>query len=189
LPYGAMDKLVKKYQSNGYKAVTRQNLYYRLKTMKESPLSGALAGTSVSVAADSNAVLSDLTGDTYNSNSSIDVNETINSTTHNIGGRKKGSTAQVKAADKKKIDDTLTQCALLYYEEKEKAKKSGTIVPDGTLKRIVQQQEEKAGLASNSVSLDTIRSRVKRGNLTAYNPTETPPLLSWNLCYVKSASN
>jgi len=189
LPYGAMDKLVKKYQSNGYKAVTRQNLYYRLKTMKESPLSGALAGTSVSVAVDLNAVLSDLTGDTYNSNSSIDVNETINSTTRNIGGRKKGSTAQVKAADKKKIDDTLTQCALLYYEEKEKAKKSGTIVPDGTLKRIVQQQEEKAGLASNSVSLDTIRSRVKRGNLTAYNPTETPPLLSWNLCYVKSASD
>jgi len=144
--------------------------------MKETPLSGALAGTSVSVAPDSTAVLSDLTGDTYNSNSSIDVNETINSTTHNIGGRKKGSTAQVKAADKKKIEGTLTQCALLYYEEKEKAKKSGTIVPDGTLKRIVQQQEEKAGLASNSVSLDTIRSRVKRGNLTAYNPTETPPI-------------
>jgi hypothetical protein len=30
LAYGAVDKLIKKYQSNSYKAVSRQNLYYGL---------------------------------------------------------------------------------------------------------------------------------------------------------------
>jgi hypothetical protein len=30
VPYGTVNKLVKKYQLNGFKAVTRQNLYFRL---------------------------------------------------------------------------------------------------------------------------------------------------------------
>jgi hypothetical protein len=34
LPSGAMDKLVKKYQGNGYKAVTWQNLYFLAKLYK-----------------------------------------------------------------------------------------------------------------------------------------------------------
>lgn len=196
LPYGAMDKLIKKYQANGFKAVTRQNLYYRLKNRKEFTAREGLTVSTVSVAVESNAVFSDLTGDTHN-NSSNDTNERSGSIRgdsipersirSNIGGRKKGSTAQAKVKEKKKMDDVVTQCALLYCQAREKAKKLGTNVPDGTLKRIVEKEEEKAGLASNSVSLDTIRSRVKRGNPTAYNPTETPPLLSWNLCYVTSA--
>ncbi len=36
LPYGSMDKLIKKYKDNGFKAVTRHNLYYRLKNMKSN---------------------------------------------------------------------------------------------------------------------------------------------------------
>jgi hypothetical protein len=185
LPYGAMDKLVKKYQGNGYKAVTRQNLYYRLNRRKEDKTIDNLLGKNISVSGDTAAVSSDLSGDTFyiNSNSSNEV-ETSNisnieaetSNRSNIGGRKKGSTARGKAADEKKRDDVLAQCALLYHQEREKAKKNGTNVPDGMLKKLVQEEEEKAGLASNSISLDTIRSRVKRGNLTAYNPTETPPI-------------
>jgi hypothetical protein len=196
LPYGAMNKLIKKYQANGFKAVTRQNLYYRLEKSKEFTARKGLTVSTVSVAVESHAVFSDLTGDTHN-NSSNDTNERSGSIRgdsipersirSNIGGRKKGSTAQAKVEEKKKMDDVVTQCAFLYCQAREKAKKLGTNVPDGTLKRIVEKEEEKAGLASNSVSLDTIRSRVKRGNPTAYNPTETPPLLSWNLCYVTSA--
>ncbi len=34
VPYGAMDKLVKKFNNNGLKAVNRQNLYYRLEKSK-----------------------------------------------------------------------------------------------------------------------------------------------------------
>ncbi len=174
LPYGAMDKLVKKYQGNGFKAVTRQNLYYRLKNRKEDTAVHSLEGKTVSIAGEATAIVSELT-DTSNSTVSCDsIN--ISSSRSNVGGRKKGSTKQQKAADDKKKDEVIAQCAFLYHQEREKAKKNRTNVPDGTLKRLVLEEEEKAGLSINSVSLDTIRSRVKRGNLIAYNPAETPPI-------------
>jgi hypothetical protein len=44
LPYGAMDKLVKIYQGNVFKAMTRQNLYYRLIRRKEDTTIDNLAG-------------------------------------------------------------------------------------------------------------------------------------------------
>jgi hypothetical protein len=31
IPYGGVDKLVKTYNKNGFKAVDKDNLYYRLK--------------------------------------------------------------------------------------------------------------------------------------------------------------
>ncbi len=34
MPYGEVDKLVKCYNKNGIKAVTRQNLFYRLSKLK-----------------------------------------------------------------------------------------------------------------------------------------------------------
>jgi hypothetical protein len=34
VPYGEVDKLLKKYNSTGFKAITRQNLYYRLSKIK-----------------------------------------------------------------------------------------------------------------------------------------------------------
>ncbi len=46
------------------------------------------------------------------------------------------------------------------------------------LKKLVLEEEEKAGLTSNSISLDTIRTRVKMHNVTAYNPFEEPLLRS-----------
>jgi hypothetical protein len=50
----------------------------------------------------------------------------------------------------------------LYYKEREKAKKLKTNVPDRILRKIVMEEEEKARLASNSIRLETIRSRVKK---------------------------
>jgi hypothetical protein len=47
VPYGAIDKLVKTYHSNGFKAVTRDNLNYRLKKSKSSVRSDPLVGSSV----------------------------------------------------------------------------------------------------------------------------------------------
>ncbi len=35
IPYGSVEKLVKTYNDNGFKAVTRQNLYYRLSKSKK----------------------------------------------------------------------------------------------------------------------------------------------------------
>jgi hypothetical protein len=61
--------------------------------------------------------------------------------------------------------------AMLYNEEREKAMKAKNYGPVGTLKK--HKKRKKAGLKSNSISLETIRSRVKRHNLSAYNPFET----------------
>jgi hypothetical protein len=47
--------------------------------------------------------------------SNISNIEAETSNRSNIGGRKKGSTVRGKAADEKKRDDVLAQCALLYH--------------------------------------------------------------------------
>jgi hypothetical protein len=73
---------------------------------------------------------------------------------------------------KKTREDIITQCAILYNEEREKAKKAGSTVPNGTLQKLLHEKVLEARLSSNSISLDTIRSRVKRGNLAVFNETE-----------------
>ncbi len=140
-----------------------------------------LVGKNLSISGDNSAVVSDLSGETFHdtSNNATEKNTstdsiTISDSRTNIGGRKRGSTLAAKAADATKREDVVTEYATLYNQEREKAKKKGTISPDGTLKKIVLEEEEKAGLTSNSISLNTIRSRVKRRNVTAYNPFEEP---------------
>lgn len=172
VPYGGVNKLIKKFKSNGFKAVTRENLYYRLEKHKKVDANDTIIGTTLSVSAENTtAVVSDLTDPS--SAVTADENETtlINS---KRGGRKKGSTVASKAEDAKKREEVLTRCAMLYNNEREKASKAKNYVPVGTLKKIVLEEEEKAGLTSNTISLDTVRSRVKRNNITALNPFETP---------------
>jgi hypothetical protein len=49
---------------------------------------------------------------------------------------------------------------VLYQKTIEEVRKKGlTNVPNGTLKRLVNGEEEKAGLSINSISLDTIRRK------------------------------
>ncbi len=60
VPYGAVDKLVKTYHSNGFKAVTRDNLNYRLKKNKSGVRSDPLIGSSVTASAQSNHIISDI---------------------------------------------------------------------------------------------------------------------------------
>ena len=179
VPYGAMDKLVKKFNSNGFKAVNRQNLYYRLEKLKSNKSNDSLVGKTLSVSEDNTAIVSDLSGETLHTvtdNTTSNDTSIINIAKSNAGGRKKGSTVAAKAAKETTREDTVTRCAILYNAEREKAIKAGLKVPDGTLKRIINEEEIKAGLESNNISLDTIRSRVKRGNLEAFNPTEVSPV-------------
>jgi hypothetical protein len=49
IPYGAVNRLVKTYRNNGFKAVTRDNLNYRLKKNKRGVRSDSLIGGSVIV--------------------------------------------------------------------------------------------------------------------------------------------
>ena len=101
VPYGAVDKLVKIYQKNGFKAVTRDNLNYRLKKNKKGVTSDSLIDGSVNVSVRSNDVTSDLSNP---SDALVDTSNTFTTTTtttdapdgevllNKKGGRAKGST-------------------------------------------------------------------------------------------------
>jgi hypothetical protein len=100
IPYGAVDQLVKTYHQNGYKAVTRDNLNYRLKKNKRSSGSDSLIGSSVAIGSHTSSVgiISDLTTnqsapliDTSN-RVSEQINEVLPADTseRNVGGRAKG---------------------------------------------------------------------------------------------------
>jgi len=176
IPYGKMDKLVKTYNLNGFKAVTQDSLYYRLKKYKRGNHDDSTKiheVTVVTTSLESQGVISDLTDEIVTSNvSNIDQDTPVN-----IGGRKKGST---KAATKEKVakqNETVTKCAILYKSTIEEARKAGlSNVPNGTLRKIINEEELKAGLSVNSISLDTVRSRVKRGNPDAYNESQQSPI-------------
>jgi hypothetical protein len=112
--------------------------------------------------------------DIGNTTGSSEPNDNINSIittkkgsiiTTKKGGRPKGVT---KAAAEKKdtiVKESLTKAAILYEEACKEARKSGkNAVPKGTLERIVSDVETVAGLSENSISIETVRSRIKRGN-------------------------
>jgi len=63
VPYGEVDKLVKNYNSNGFKAVTRQNLYYRLSKLKDSKGidNSRLTGRTISTSTETQGAISDVT--------------------------------------------------------------------------------------------------------------------------------
>jgi hypothetical protein len=75
------------------------------------------------------------------------------------GGRRKGSTKKLQRKMKRK-KELVTKCATMFHEEYAKAKK-GNIVSNGALKKIIDEESKKSGLSNISVSLSTIRSRVK----------------------------
>jgi len=184
IPYGGVDKLVKTYNKNGFKAVTRDNLYYRLKKHKNNRDSVSLLGSSVVVSErSSNEVISDLSDDRVSlrdvSNIVAEPNDAAPRTSTAVvakGGRRKGSTKKAAKENEEKKKELVTKCATMFHEEYAKAKKKGIIVSNGTLKKIIDEESKKSGLSNISVSLSTIRSRVKRGNLDAFNPNQLSPI-------------
>jgi hypothetical protein len=89
-----------------------------------------------------------------------------------LGGQAKGST---KEAAKQRITtrkEVVKRCATLYNQKKREAKHSGSSIPNGMLKKIITGETEKSGVTTNSISLETVQSRVKPGNLDAFNPSQ-----------------
>ncbi len=131
-------------------------------------------------------MLSDLTKEQFVCNdTSTSTKSTSNNVVQNIGDRKIGSTEKaIKEKEKFKVA-LVTKCAIAYQEKKNEAKKAGLAnVPNGTLRKIVNEEEEKSGL---SILLDTVRSRVKRGNLSAYNKNQQSSTLDIEPSYVNFA--
>jgi hypothetical protein len=100
----------------------------------------------------------------------------LKSNTSKVGGRKKGSKKNSAKENEERKKALTTACATLFNEEKTKAKKAGTFVPNGVLQSIIDEESKKADLCNISISLDTIRSRVKRGNLDAFNANQISPI-------------
>ncbi len=73
----------------------------------------------------------------------------------------------------KKKEEVITLCAIWYNEERERASETKNYVPVGT----------------NSISFETVRRRVKRKNVTAYNQYETPLITDSNQLFAIFASD
>jgi hypothetical protein len=60
------------------------------------------------------------------------------------------------------VKESVTTAAIRYNKALEEARKSEKkAVPKGTLEKIVSDVEIEAGLSKNSISLETVRSRIK----------------------------
>jgi hypothetical protein len=121
IPYGAVNKLLKKYKSNGFNAVSWQNHYYRLDKYKKADSNESLVGKSISIAGENSAVVSDLSNPSSNiiteanaesnakanAESNAEASESIEIIRR--GGQKKGSTEAAKTAmsKKRRSDDAL----------------------------------------------------------------------------------
>jgi hypothetical protein len=109
IAYGEVDKIVKAYNANGFKAVTRQNLYHRLSKQKrgeDSTTSKTQIVTVVTTGAETEGVISDLTDVKYN-------NQIASISITNSGGRKKGSTRKKKKENIKTTNEVIMKCAVL----------------------------------------------------------------------------
>ncbi len=107
------------------------------------------------------------------------VSNTEQSIQPNPGGRKKGLTKKAKKGKVILEKNLVTRCTILNQNKLNEAKRSGlSDVPSGTLKMIINEEEEKAGLSVNTISIDTIRIRIKRGNLAGFNESLQSPIHS-----------
>jgi hypothetical protein len=93
------------------------------------------------------------------------------------GGRPKGSTKAAAEKINAVVKESVTTATIRYNEALQKALNSGKkVVPKGTLEKIVSDVETEAGLSKNSISLETVRSRIKRGNLDATKTYSISPI-------------
>ncbi len=75
------------------------------------------------------------------------------------------------------MKESVTTAAIRYNEALKKARNAGKkVVPKGTLEKIVSDVETEAGLSKNNISLETVRSRIKRGNLDATKTYSISPI-------------
>jgi hypothetical protein len=139
-----LDKIVKCYNKNGFKAVTRQNLYYWLRNFKSSQSDDttSILGRTIAISGASQEVVSDITEErilTY-------VSNIVQSIPLNAGGRKKGSTKEAKKGKVILEKNLIMRCTILYQNKLDEAKRSGlSNVSSGTLKILLMKSKQKLG--------------------------------------------
>ena len=177
---GDIKSIVKKYQSLGYKHVTRGYLNYavlayNLKHGKKPP--GEILLESL------NSGFSSLTPNdicacaTSTECQGMDNEIREDAITNAIlRGRKKGSTDAAKARDTAIQQAAVTEAANLCLNEYRRAQFNDVIVEPGTYLNIIKDVEKRNGIKEKTISLETIKSRMRRNNTSGYAAQRTSPL-------------
>jgi len=97
IPYGAVEKLVKAYHRNGFKGVTRQNLYYRLERSKKCNKKddSTMVGTTVTTTSSSLGTVSSVTMSYATSSRAAELSGDSGTSTTNTNGRDTSSAANI----------------------------------------------------------------------------------------------
>lgn len=188
---GDIKKIVNYYQGIGYDFITKGVMNYLVlkhKEQTEKNLPKAITlfteTTSVSPITTDIVIASDngtSTGTILNDNNNIastsnTVVELIASPMINPGGRKKGTTKQKKRDDKVKFQNAKTEATTLCLEVFKEAQKESKLTASNTFRCICDEVEIKYGLEKKSISVETIRSRIKRNNINGHIPQYLSPM-------------
>jgi hypothetical protein len=102
--------------------------------------------------------------------------EKTNEQSSKKGGRKKGSTKKAKVEHFQNVKAATTKAAKLISVIKSVASKNKKRCRRGKQQKILNKVEKEFGLPLGTINLDTVRSRVKSGNLDGFHPEQQSPL-------------
>jgi hypothetical protein len=97
----------------------------------------------------------------------------------NIAGKSVGIVSDISGEsenDPNALNISANSSDTIVEEQLMSAQSSGSSLPGGTLRNIILEETNKAGLPENTIKIETIRSRVKRKNLKAFNPSQQSPI-------------
>jgi hypothetical protein len=174
--YGSIKATVGRYQEAGYSYITIGVIKHHLYQIKIGNTALSCYGSTVGVPdlieivnPNSTSTISPL----------VDPNTSTSSlSTRKIGGRPPGSTIQLKELLIDAKNKATTKAATEYSKVKAEKLAKGKSCDKGQLKEIISQAEEEFGLFPNTVSIETVKSRVKRNNVTGSTYQKTSPMLS-----------
>ena len=168
--------------------MTRDALYKRV-ARQIKKCTGATSGLVVELTADQNdSEVSSLTSPSTRSSSDLLDNEDTDE--HEMmdcsarRGRPKGSTNQKKRDDANKFKECVN--AIAHANNNELTKQRGLLKKHvkGFLEQVIQEKKEEFGVSDN-ISIDTVRSLIKRGSLAPIHRGTTSPLHNAELALVE----
>lgn len=175
---GDIKKVIKEFHEDGHYFITKGTMNYsilkdRQKAKKNLPRTVALNdGTEVSP-------LSDTPVDHVLRNAALASSIPLSVQPEDElkqSGRKKGSTVAAKEERISIFENAKNEAALLCLDETLLARDAKRNIPTNRVTEIINATEEKYGLDKGTIKVETIRSRIKRNNITAFKHQETSPL-------------
>lgn len=185
---GDIKKVVDYYNSIGYSFITKGSMNYSVMKHNEAvkknlPPTIQFSGhTQISPLTDDANIIVVNCNVTTDSAATTDtvgavlLEELEEEQVFNIGGRKKGSTVAKKRQAKSNLANAKTEATQLCFQEFHKFHNEESNIPCNTYITIIKEIEIKYNLVPNSISIHTIRSRIKRNNPTAHVPQKQSPI-------------